>query len=384
MCQHLKEPPIPIESKAYPNTDFILDKSAWHKTQFAEGEIPSDLAAGRVLFRIDRFAFTANNISYAGAGDFLKYWSFFPTRDGFGRLPTMGFGDVIASTYPGVSVGTRCFGFYPMSNYLLIEPASASPTSIMDGVSHRVGLAPAYNQYQPVENDPTYSVEFEDELMLTRGLFMTSFLADDFLAASDHYGAKSVLISSASSKTSIALAFRTKEQGQIETIGLTSPRNVQFVEGLGFYDRVLTYDAIGSLAIDRPSVFVDMAGNTKVSRGLHEHLGSSLKYSMRIGFTHWDAGGDDAEIPGPEREFFFAPSQIQKRIADWGPAGFQKRLGSSLQSFLDTCKNWLQVERGYGRDAVLETYRATLEGSAAPDRGHILSLWDDERSASGS
>ena len=97
-----------------------------------------------MLFRIDRFAFTANNISYAGAGDLLKYWSFFPTDEGWGRLPTMGFADVVASSHDDVSVGTRCFGFYPMSNYLLIEPSSASPSSIMDGVPHRTGLAAAY------------------------------------------------------------------------------------------------------------------------------------------------------------------------------------------------------------------------------------------------
>jgi hypothetical protein len=377
------EKPVPDNSAPYANTDFILAKSAWHKTQFVEGEIPSVLAPGQVLFRINRFAFTANNISYAGAGEFLKYWNFFPTQEGWGRLPTMGFADVIASSYEGVAVGTRCFGFYPMSKYLLIEPASASPTSIMDGVAHREGLAPAYNQYQPIENDPTYSAEYEDELALTRGLFMTSFLADDFLGSKDHYGAKSVLISSASSKTSIALAFRTQEQGQAETVGLTSQRNVEFVESLGFYDKVLTYDAIGSLDANKPSVFVDMAGNAKVSRDLHEHFNSSLKYSMRIGATHWDAGGDDGDLPGPAREFFFAPSQIQKRIADWGPAGFQERLGSSLQAFLATTRKWLKVERGYGRDAVLAIYRDTLEGSAVPDQGNILSLWDDEQSASG-
>jgi hypothetical protein len=43
----------------------------------------------------------------------------------------------------------------------------------------------------------------------------------------------------------------------------------------------------------------------------------------------------------------------------------------------------LKVERGYGRDAVLAIYRDTLEGSAVADQGNILSLWDDEQSASG-
>ncbi len=372
-----------VDNRALSNVDFLVDKSAWHKTRFVENSTSADLASGQVLFRVDRFAFTANNISYAGAGDLLKYWNFFPTEPGWGRLPTMGFADVIASTYEGVSVGTRCFGFYPMSKYLLIEPSSASPTSIIDGVPHRAELAPTYNDYRPTDTDPTYSAEYEDELMLTRGLFLTSFLADDFFAESNHYGATSVLISSASSKTSIALAFRVAEQGQVKTIGLTSARNLEFVESTGFYDRVLTYDAIGSLPTDEPSVFVDMAGNTKVSREIHEHFGSSLKYSMRIGATHWDAGGGDADLPGPNRAFFFAPSQIQKRVAEWGPQEFQERLGASLQAFIESTRKWLRVERGYGRDAVERIYQATLQGSARPDQGNVLSLWDDEQSASG-
>ena len=372
-----------VGNPARSNVDFLVDKSAWHKTRFIENPISADLASGQVLFRVDRFAFTANNISYAGAGDLLKYWDFFPTEEGWGRLPTMGFADVAASTHEGVSVGTRCFGFYPMSKYLLIEPSSASPTSIVDGVPHRAGLSPAYNQYRPVATDSSYSAQYEDELMLTRGLFLTSFLADDFLAESNHYGATSVLISSASSKTSIALAFRVAEHGRAKAIGLTSARNREFVESTGFYDRVLTYDAIGSLPTDEPSVFVDMAGNTKISREIHEHFGSNLKYSMRIGMTHWDAGGEDGDFPGPRRVFFFAPSQIQKRVAEWGPQEFQDRLGASLQAFVESTHKWLRVERAYGRDAVARVYQATLAGSARPDQGNVLSLWDDERAASG-
>jgi hypothetical protein len=155
------------------------------------------------------------------------------------------------------------------------------------------------------------------------------------------------------------------------------------VERTGFYDRVLSYDAISSLPDDEPSVFVDMAGNTKVSREIHEHFGSKLKYSMRIGATHWDAGAGGEDIPGPNRAFFFAPAQIQKRIAEWGPEGFQKRLGKSLRAFVEATPKWLRVERGYGRDAVERIYQATLEGSARPDQGNVLSLWEDDRTASG-
>jgi hypothetical protein len=363
--------------------DFIVDKNAWHQTRFVETEVSTDLAPGQVLFRVDRFAFTANNISYAMAGEMLRYWYFFPKAEGWGCLPTMGFGDVVASAHGDVAVGTRCFGFFPMSKYLLIEPSSANPASIVDGVAHRQALAPAYNQYQPVASDALYSAEHEDELALTRGLFLTSFLAEDFLAESNFHGAASLVISSASSKTSIALAFVAAQNGRAKAIGLTSARNLDFVKSLGFYDQVLTYDEIPTLPTETKAVFVDMAGNTKVTRQVHERMGRNLVFSQRIGGTHWDAGGDDGDIPGPERQFFFAPGQIKKRLVDWGPQGFQERIGSSLRAFVESSPSWLRVERGYGREAVERVYAATLAGSASPAEGNILSLWESEDAAAG-
>ena len=265
-----------------------------------------------------------------------------------------------------------------MSRYLVIEPSSADSNSIVDGVPHRAALAPVYSQYSPVQGDALYSADHEDELMLMRGLFMTSFLAEDFLADSELYGAKSVIISSASSKTSIALGFVVSRKGRAKAIGLTSAHNLDFVKGLGFYDQVLTYDQISALPADQPAVYVDMAGNTKVSRDVHEHLGANLKYSQRIGGTHWDAGGDDGDLPGPAREFFFAPAQIQKRMADWGPQGFQERLGESWNDFRDASGTWLRIERAYGRDAVERIYQSTLEGNASPAQGNVISLWESE------
>jgi hypothetical protein len=148
--------------------DFQVRRADWKRFRFVEGPVP-DLAPGQVLFRVDRFAFTANNISYALVGDALGYWRFFPAEEGWGRLPTMGFADVVRSTHPDVSEGTRCFGFYPMSRHLVIQPGHVSPAQIVDAAPHREGLAPAYAQYTPTANDPLYAPEHEDAIMLFRG-----------------------------------------------------------------------------------------------------------------------------------------------------------------------------------------------------------------------
>ena len=365
------------------NLDFQVNKAQWRETRFQERTISADLAPGEVLFRVDRFAFTANNITYAAAGDLLGYWRFFPAEEGWGRLPTMGYGDVVASTHPDVAVGTRCFGFYPMSNYLCIQPASASATSIVDGAAHRADLSLFYNQYTPVDTDPLYSAEHEDEMILMRGLFMTSFLSEDSLADNGLYGAEAVLISSASSKTSIALASRLKQTGSAQPIGLTSPGNLDFVKSLGCYDQVVEYGAIDSLPATRPVVFVDMAGSDSITRAIHTHFGSQLRHSQRIGVTHWEESPNDDALPGPEREFFFAPAQAQKRVGDWGASGFHERLSEGWTAFRDASPAWLRVERRYGREAIDPVYQDTLEGRTRPDRGQVLSLWENEQAAAG-
>ena len=90
--------------------DFLVNKDDWGKTRFEETPVP-EISSGQVLFSVDRFALTANNISYAFAGDLLGYWRFFPAPEGRGRIPAMGFGEVVRSMHSEVAEGTRCFGF---------------------------------------------------------------------------------------------------------------------------------------------------------------------------------------------------------------------------------------------------------------------------------
>ena len=348
--------------------DFLVNRKDWKQYRFEESPLP-EIENDQVLFRVDRFAFTANNISYALAGDLLGYWRFFPAPEGWGRLPTMGFGDVIASKHADVSVGTRCFGFFPMSRYLVIQPSTASPTSIIDGASHREGLAPAYNQYSPTAGDTLYQPEHEDTLMLMRGLFLTSFLADDFIA-DKNFGENTILISSASSKTSIALGHLVSKSGRARSVGLTSERNLEFVRKLGCYDEVVTYDNLSSINATQAAVYVDMAGSSSVRRAVHEHFGDQLKHSCSIGATHWqEGGGNEENLPGPKPEFFFAPAQIQKRSGDWGPAELQRKLSQAWEEFRHFSESWLQVQRGNGRTAVSQVYEDTLTGSQQPSTG---------------
>ena len=362
-------------------TDFGVRRDDWSQTRFEDVDIDEDLKPGQVLFRVDRFALTSNNISYASAGDMLDYWGFFPADcfpadEGWGRIPAMGYGDVISSNHPEVPEGQRAFGFFPMSKHLVIQADRITPAHYVDAAAHRAKHAPAYRQYSPVDGDPSYDEKQEDRSLLLRGLFMTSFLVDDAIADADFHGAECFVIASASSKTAIALASLLSQRGRGLVIGLTSERNYAFVERLGFYGQVLLYEDLKSIRADRPTVFVDHSGDGEVVNGVHRHLGEQLVHSCIVGATHWSASARARDLPGAEPSFFFAPGQIQKRSQEWGPQVLQEKLGHAWRSFRDDSQAWLRVQRGAGRSDVERVYREVLEGRANPDQGHVLSLHD--------
>jgi Protein of unknown function (DUF2855) len=352
--------------------DFEVRRDDLRTTRLAKADAARLVPAeGRALLRVDHFAFTANNITYAVAGDLLSYWKFFPAEAGWGRVPVWGFADVEASRCAGVREGTRFYGYYPMSTHLLVEPVKPSEAGFIDGAAHRAAMAGAYNQYRAASADLDPAGEAAQ--MLLQPLFTTAFLIDDHLAESGFFGARIAVLSSASSKTAFGLAHQLSQRGGVEVVGLTSPRNAAFTAGLGCYQRVLPYGELSALDPAEPALFVDMAGDGAVQSAVHHHFGPNLVYSLSVGLTHWEHRKRESGLPGAEPSFFFAPNQLRRRTADWGAEGFQQRLAAAFGSFRALSDRALRVVRGARAD-VQRVYLDTLAGRTAPDAGHVLSL----------
>lgn len=358
---------------------FEVDRSDPRRTHVVDTP-PRDvlvdgLAEGQVLLALESFALTSNNISYALAGDMLDYWGFFPTEAPWGRIPVMGIGRVVHSRHPDVTEGVRHFGFFPMTDHHVVD-ASPTRSGFVDGAPHRQGHAAAYRSFDRIDDDPAYDRAAEGQYLLVRGLFITSFLIDDFLADTGLSDGAAVLVTSASSKTSIALAHCLSQRSGCRSIGLTSARHLAFVESLGLYDSVIAYDDLVGLPVE-PAVLVDMAGNSTVRSAVHHHYGNQLRHSSQVGATHWEAGGADrAPLPGPAPSFFFAPSQMKKRSDEWGRAEFDARVATALRGFVEHSTGWLTVERSAGATEVEAAYRTVLEGDSDPAIGHVLTLAD--------
>jgi hypothetical protein len=359
------------------STQFIVAKNDLQHSRFIETPLPAPgaLPEEALLVKVDRFAFTANNITYAMLGDIMNYWQLFPAPDGFGNIPVWGFGEVIASRHPQIEPGERLFGYFPMATHLVIEAADVSKRGLRDAAAHRQGAAPIYNAYARVGADPAFTGRHGDYQALLRPLFMLSFLVDDDLAEHALFGAEQVLLSSASSKAAFGLAYLLHSQrAPIRVIGLTSAANADFVAALGCYHEVVAYDRIETLPGDRPAAFIDFAGSAELRRRVHQRFGDRLVHSARIGLTHQEAAGEEPGLPGAAPTWFFAPDQIRKRAREWGPGGIDRRFGAAWAGLVPLLERGLDVVEGRGAGAVERLYRDTLAGRVSPRCGHMLSL----------
>ena len=340
-------------------------------TFMLEGAVP-EVGEGEALLRVDRVGMTANNVTYAVLGVTMHYWDFFPTDAGLGLVPLWGFADVVASRTEGVEAGSRVYGYLPPSSHLLVQPARVDARGFRDASAHRQALPSPYNVYALTTADAAYEAGRENLQVLYRPLFYTSFMLADQLEDNAYFGAEVLAVSSASSKTAYGAAFLLRGNGP-EVVGLTSPRNVEFTESLGCYDRVVSYDALDALDVARPTAYVDVLGSADLRARVRDRLGVELVHDAVVGITSQEQFASAAPA-GPRPTFFFAPDQIHKRTGDWGREELDRRFGAAWKRFAPVVEGWVDVVEQHGPDALREVWLEVLSGRSAPRTGHILTF----------
>ena len=334
---------------------------------------------GEVLVKVTEFAYTANNITYAVAGDKIGYWQYFPPvgeeTDGWGVIPVWGFAEVVKSTVKEVPIGDRLFGYFQPTKYFKMKPVGIKVHRFIDGAEHRAALPAAYNLYRRVNNEPTYNSAFDREMMLLFPLHLTSFCLWDSLQAKNWFEAKQVIILSASSKTSTGLGYALQDDAQAPpTVGMTSSRNLEAVKKMAIYDRTITYDAIAEIDASIPTVIVDMSGNAKVLAALHTHLGDNMKFTSNVGLTHWSNVKPQPGIITERSQFFFAPGHIQKRMKEWGADGFNQKTSAFIMQTAAKTKAWLNFKEIDGLTGLAAIHPKVCEGKIPANEGLIVKL----------
>ena len=338
-----------------------------------EEVVRAPLSPGEARLRLESFAITANNVTYAAVGFDIGYWQFFPTGvDGQGQVPVWGVAEVVESQSEALAQGTRLYGFYPLAEELVITPQADDHGMIVDRAAHRAELPALYNRYAPLRGGDVH----QDHLRaLLQPLLATSYLLFDWLMDNDCFGAEQIIIGSASSKTGLGLCkyLAEPEERAYRIVGLTSAGNRAFVEGLGACDQVLSYGEIDQIA-QVPSVYVDMAGNADVKQALHSHLADVLKHSAAVGTSHWDQFRAKQTLAGPKPQFFFAPAQAAKRSKEWGPGEIDKRITAAWKRLATDASDWMTVRVHDGIGAAPDVYRALAQGRADPRDGHVIRI----------
>ena len=353
------------------------------QTRIESGNLDSsNLEKGEILVNIERFAFTANNITYGLAGDMMGYWKFFPSlndsQDEWGCIPMWGFAKVIHSNNENIKIDERLFGYFPASNSIILNPIKITDQSLTDGKDHRKELPPVYNNYIRLSGEENYDSTMDNLRALLFPLHITSFCLCDALQNESYLGASQVIIVSASSKTGIGLAQGLKDEDEKpKIIGLTASKNIDFVESLGCYDEVISYNQLEKVNAEIKSVMVDMAGNREILGTLHDSLRDNMLKCITVGMTHWDSETTAEDALGQlmirdRTEFFFAPDHIQKRISDWGAEGYNQRTSAFMNTRAKQSIEWMNIKEISGLHEFVKTYDEVIRGHINPDEGIIV------------
>lgn len=352
----------------------LITKSDLRAAQWRDVSPPA-LKPGEARLSLDAFALTANNVTYAAfGGPPMHYWNFFPSgNEPLGRVPVWGFATVTESLADGVTVGQRVYGYFPISEELVVLPTKTTERGFFDGAAHRQGLAPIYNYYSDITTDPAYVEGTEPEQMLFRPLYLTGWMICDSLTENEP-APEAAILSSASSKTALATAHGLHRRG-VKTIAVTSPRNVSFVQASGLYEDVLTYDQIADYEADRTTAYVDFVGRPELTKTVHTACGEHLIRSLTIGATDWeDKRVPIADLPGPTPEFFFVPDYAANRAKQFAPGELDQRTGTDLVAFYPISKTLVTPKQIEGADAIAQAWLDTVDAKVPADQGLVCAF----------
>ena len=358
-------------------TEFWVDRSDYHHTKVVRDAIPKP-CDGEILVAIDKFAMTANNVTYAASGDLFGYWQFYPTgEDPWGKVTVWGIAEVLESCAEGIAVGERLYGFFPMASHVVMLPGELSERGFTDAMPHRGELPGLYNHYARTQSEPSELQQLEDQRCIFFPLFMTGYVIADLLADNGWFGVQQVVIGSASSKTGFSTAAFVRAAGfQGAIVGLTSDQNVLFSGALGCYDSIVPYSEVESV-VNLRSAYIDIAGDVGVRSRLHHSLQDNAAQTLLVGATHWDQFGQSVgggPLPGSEPEVFFAPAQIEKRDSEWGRGVVVGKAYAASIELVTRLAPTLVMESHRGTEACDAIWQALLDNQISGQRGVMVSL----------
>jgi hypothetical protein len=270
-------------------TTQILEKADYRKQHLFK--LPEEpllpLGESQVRIRSSIISLTTNNFTYARLGDMLGWWNVWsplsslqePYTDSskYGRISAWGYATVIDSAIASLPMGTKLYGYLPISTVpevLTLEESTAIPGHFVEKSPHRQHLFNSYNRYlmlssiglisnsrQSMGMDSLIFPAFETAFNLNRHVFpwepgYTPIKPGFGIPNNPELGANNtslrdtvVVILSSSGKTALSFALQLKNNRPVEhrpakVISVSSEATRPFLENTGLFDHTLLYTDI--------------------------------------------------------------------------------------------------------------------------------------------
>merc|ERR1712176_1332804 len=191
----------------------------------------------------------------------------------------------------------------------------------------------------------------------------------------------SVIISCASSKTALALAYCLRMREMRYVVGLTSKEHLEFVKSTDLYHDVFTYDDVSSLPTDHTVVYMDFKCDGDLRYALSLRLSTNLMYTMVLGPAVFQKRMKDQLFEKRAREVLFDESSWRDRrrlVAEVTKTGRNEKLRYSYKAFVERMQQQMQVRRVSGETAFKDMYNSVYCNTSLPSEAFICSLHEDE------
>lgn len=360
-------------------------------------EVPN-LDPDHLLLRIDKFAFSQMPLGYLMKGytrTFSAYHDFFKyPEDGIYRSACWGYCTVLESLHPKVPVGTRLYGLVPPCQYHIQKVMRAIPASKngdpplvefdMDRMPYNLRR---FQEYEVLQDGAHQDTEMEDWIIATKEIYTMAFYMDEQLLV-DTGQINSVIISCASSKTAMALAYCLRMRGGVSieremscVVGLTSKEHLEFVKSTDLYHEVYTYDDLDNIPNDKTIVYMDFKCDGAIRQALTLRMGTNLMYNMVLGPAVFQKKMKDQLFEKRAREILFDESSWRERrrmVAEVTKTGRNEKLKYSYKAFVERMQKLMKLKHVSEPESLRKMYDAIYSNQASPSEAFICSMHPKE------
>merc|ERR1711879_117998 len=289
------------------------------------------------------------------------------------------------SAHPKVAVGTRLYGLVPPSKYTVqrvsgtIVGTKGDPNIVeleMEDVPYNMRRFQEMEIVEGNDDDPV----FEDWRIVAKEIYKMAFYMDEQLLVETGM-INSVIISCASSKTALALAYCLRMREMRYVVGFTSKEHLDFVKSTDLYHEVFCYEDVDKLPTDHTVVYMDFKCDGELRQRLSLRLGTNLMYTMVLGPAVFQKRMKDQLFEKRAREVLFDESSWRDRrrqVAEVTKTGRNEKLKYSFKAFIERMKRHVKLRHVSGVEGLTKMYDHVYCNTAAPNEAYVCTLHEED------